>query len=258
MNKALKPVADFTDVLSGEDCVTISSLLPKLLLLKSDVLSESETDANEGQRTVKEELMRVIHALLKPEEKQCDASSVEKGLLKPEEKQCDASSMEMGLLKPEEMQPDASSVAKGLLNDLRKVSLKELRKKLQEMVESRSKVVLCSLGLTEYSCAVLASAFSSENSNLRELDLSNNKLQDSGVKKLCEGLKSPHCKLEKLRLEHCSITDKGCADLFKALKSNPSSQLTELNINYNKPGDSAVKELSELLEDQHCKLKKLQ
>ncbi|KAG9280417.1 zinc finger BED domain-containing protein 1-like [Astyanax mexicanus] len=44
MNKALKPIADFTDILSGEDYVTVSSLLPTLLLLKSDTLSESEGD----------------------------------------------------------------------------------------------------------------------------------------------------------------------------------------------------------------------
>ncbi|KAI4892492.1 hypothetical protein NFI96_002921 [Prochilodus magdalenae] len=44
MNKALKPVAEFTDILSGENYVTISSLLPTLLLLQSDTLSESEGD----------------------------------------------------------------------------------------------------------------------------------------------------------------------------------------------------------------------
>ncbi|KAK1803689.1 hypothetical protein P4O66_021090, partial [Electrophorus voltai] len=58
-------------------------------------------------------------------------------------------------------------------------------------------------------------------------------------------------------LYNCSITEEGCAALASALRSNPSSHLRELNLNYNKPGDSGVKQLSALLEDPHCKLEKL-
>ncbi|XP_036418712.1 NACHT, LRR and PYD domains-containing protein 12-like [Colossoma macropomum] len=116
---------------------------------------------------------------------------------------------------------------------------------------------LCSCNLTKKSCEALSSALSSNSSSLRELNLENNELQDSGVKLLSAELKNSHCKLEKLGLSKCNISGEGCADLVSALKSNPSSHLRELNLDWSKPGDSGVKEISGLLQDQHCKLEKL-
>ncbi|KAL0148778.1 hypothetical protein M9458_055956, partial [Cirrhinus mrigala] len=52
--------------------------------------------------------------------------------------------------------------------------------------------------LTDQHCETMASVLQSSNSSLRELDLSNNDLQDSGVKRLCAGLKSPNCQLNIL------------------------------------------------------------
>ncbi|KAI5627577.1 NACHT, LRR and PYD domains-containing protein 12-like, partial [Silurus asotus] len=117
---------------------------------------------------------------------------------------------------------------------------------------------LCGCNLTGESCRILSSVLSLNSSSLRELDLSRNKLQDSGVKLLSAGLENPHCTLEILRLKCCSITDEGCAALVSALRSNTSSHLRELNLNYNKAGESGVKLFSDLLKDPHCKLETLQ
>ncbi|KAI4871528.1 hypothetical protein NFI96_002570 [Prochilodus magdalenae] len=94
-------------------------------------------------------------------------------------------------------------------------------------------------------------------STLRELNLSNNELQDSGVELLSVGLKNPQCKLEYLGLYNCSINEEGHVALASALRLNPF-HLRELHLTFNNPGESGVKELSDLLEDPHCKLEKLQ
>uniref|UniRef100_A0A674CSS2 B30.2/SPRY domain-containing protein n=1 Tax=Salmo trutta TaxID=8032 RepID=A0A674CSS2_SALTR len=110
--------------------------------------------------------------------------------------------------------------------------------------------------VTEEGCASLVSALTSNPSHLRELDLSNNDLKDSGVKLLSAGLGNPHCKLETLRLSGCLVAKEGCASLVSALRSNPS-HLRELDLRYNHPGDSGVRQLSARLEDPHCRLEKL-
>ena len=58
------------------------------------------------------------------------------------------------------------------------------------------------------------------------------------------------------RLSRCLITKKGCASLASALRSNPS-YLRELDLSYNIPGDSGVKQLSAGLENPHWRLEKL-
>ncbi|KAM6932350.1 LOW QUALITY PROTEIN: protein NLRC3-like [Lycodopsis pacificus] len=110
--------------------------------------------------------------------------------------------------------------------------------------------------LSERSCEDLSSVLSSQSSSLREMDLSNNDLQDSGVKMLSGGLKSPHCTLETLSLSGCLITEEGCASMASALSSNPS-HLRELDLSYNHPGDSGVKLLSVGQKDPHWRLETL-
>ncbi|XP_060721710.1 NLR family CARD domain-containing protein 3-like isoform X2 [Tachysurus vachellii] len=129
--------------------------------------------------------------------------------------------------------------------------------RLLPVVKASRKADLWKCNLTEESCRVLSSVLSSNSSNLRELNLSVNKLQDSGVKLLSDGLRNPHCTLEILRIWNCSITDEGCAALASALRSNSSSHLKELDLYNNNAGESGVKLLSDLLKDPHCKLETL-
>ncbi|CAI5657123.1 unnamed protein product [Oreochromis niloticus] len=121
------------------------------------------------------------------------------------------------------------------------------------VVKASNKALLSLCNLSERSCEALSSGLSSQSSNLIKLDLSNNDLQDSGVKFLSEGLKNPHCKLEALSLSGCLITEESCTSLASALSSNPS-HLRELDLSYNHPGDSGMKLLSAGLKDPGWKL----
>ncbi|XP_076144387.1 uncharacterized protein LOC143126619 isoform X3 [Alosa pseudoharengus] len=110
--------------------------------------------------------------------------------------------------------------------------------------------------LSKASCEMMASVLQRTPSHLRELDMSDNDLQDEGVELLCVGLRDPQCKLETLRLSGCLITHEGCSLLSSALKSN-ASYLKHLDLGYNHPGDSGVRELTDRLNDPSCKLETL-
>uniref|UniRef100_A0A674A9Y4 NACHT domain-containing protein n=1 Tax=Salmo trutta TaxID=8032 RepID=A0A674A9Y4_SALTR len=141
--------------------------------------------------------------------------------------------------------------------DLKKFSRSEeglLR--LLPVVKASRAALLSGCGVTKKGCASLVSVLESNPSHLRELDLSNNDLKDSGVKLLSAVLEDPHCKLETLRLSRCLVTEQGCASLVSALRSNPS-HLRELDLSYNHPGVSVVRLLSAGLGDPHCRLEKL-
>ncbi|KAK5622754.1 hypothetical protein CRENBAI_025113 [Crenichthys baileyi] len=104
-------------------------------------------------------------------------------------------------------------------------------------------------------CDTLGTIISSR-SCLRELDVSNNDLQDAGVQNLSGGLENPQCKLETLRLSGCQITEEGCSFLATALSTNPS-HLKELDLSYNHPGESGVNLLSSGVKHKLCRLESL-
>ncbi|KAK2832790.1 hypothetical protein Q5P01_016679 [Channa striata] len=124
--------------------------------------------------------------------------------------------------------------------DLRRYSASEeglLR--LLPVVNNCTVIIACSCSLSETSCEALASVLSSQSSSLRELDLSNNNLQDSGITLLTRGLESPQCKLEALRLSGCKLSWRSCQALSSVLSMKPTS-LRELDLSNNSLQDSAV------------------
>ncbi|XP_049426187.1 NACHT, LRR and PYD domains-containing protein 12-like isoform X2 [Epinephelus fuscoguttatus] len=125
--------------------------------------------------------------------------------------------------------------------------------RLLPVVKASKKSLLGGCNLSEKSCEGLASVLSSQSSRLRELDLSNNNLQDSGVKLLLPGLENPRCGLETLRLSHNNLTEECCQELASVLGSK-SSGLRNLDFSYNNLQDSGVKVLSAGLESPHCAL----
>ncbi|XP_039526657.1 NACHT, LRR and PYD domains-containing protein 12-like isoform X3 [Pimephales promelas] len=128
--------------------------------------------------------------------------------------------------------------------------LKVLQKLLPVIKESRS-VQLWDCGVTDEGFAALTSALISNPEHLRVLDLSKNKIGES-VNLLSDVLQNPHCKLEKLWLMDCGVTDEGFAALTSALRSNPE-HLRVLDLSLNKIGES-VNLLSDVLQNPHCKL----
>ncbi|KAI4789966.1 hypothetical protein KUCAC02_034915, partial [Chaenocephalus aceratus] len=109
--------------------------------------------------------------------------------------------------------------------------------------------------LSETDCELVASALKSDPSHLRDLDLSQNYLEDSGVKRLSSGLKSPNCRLEALSLWGCSLSEISCSALISALKSN--LHLRDLDLSENALQDSGVELLRDLLESPDCRLETL-
>ncbi|XP_073695288.1 protein NLRC3-like [Garra rufa] len=128
--------------------------------------------------------------------------------------------------------------------------------RLLPVIKNTRRALLHCCNLTAQSCESLSSALQCPDSILRELDLSNNDLQDFGVKLLSEGLRSPNCQLQILRLSGCMVTEEGCGYLSSALSSNPS-HLRELDLSYNHPGELGVKLLSDTLNHPDCTMVKL-
>uniref|UniRef100_A0A8C4STD3 NACHT domain-containing protein n=1 Tax=Erpetoichthys calabaricus TaxID=27687 RepID=A0A8C4STD3_ERPCA len=140
-------------------------------------------------------------------------------------------------------------------------------------------VSLVSCRLTSTCCSALSSALSAPNSQLTELSLNENNMEDSGVEQLCEGLRTPYLirtavvsgskcisvktaqslspcavcpsvclslliSLGLHRLWSCGLTS-ACCSALSSILSSPNSRLTELDLYNSNLGDSGAHQLSE-------------
>ncbi|XP_072279389.1 NACHT, LRR and PYD domains-containing protein 3-like isoform X2 [Pyxicephalus adspersus] len=115
------------------------------------------------------------------------------------------------------------------------------------------KLVLNNCSLKSYCCEDLSSVLT--NQSLVKLDLSNNNLQDLGIKLLCKWLKQKDCILEELSLKECGLTSHCCADLCSFITTHQT--LTMLDLSKNSLDDSGLKILHEGLKHSGCTLQNL-
>uniref|UniRef100_A0A669F4T2 NACHT domain-containing protein n=1 Tax=Oreochromis niloticus TaxID=8128 RepID=A0A669F4T2_ORENI len=178
-----------------------------------------------------------------------------------ESPQCTLETLRLSLCNLSERSYEAlSSVLSSQSSSLRELDLSnnDLQDSVVKLLSAGLRSPHCKLRLSHCqisrrSYEALFSVLSSKSSSLRELNLSNSDLQDSGVTLLSFGVKSPHCKMDTLSLSGCLITEEGCTSLASALSSNPS-HLRELDLSYNHPGHSGMKLLSDGLKDPGWRL----
>ncbi|XP_060780502.1 LOW QUALITY PROTEIN: protein NLRC5-like [Neoarius graeffei] len=138
-------------------------------------------------------------------------------------------------------------------NKARDSGIKHISNLLQNSHCLLETLKLCKCRLSEEDCGAVVSALRTNPSHLKELDLSENTIGDSGVKELSDLLHNSNCTLEKLKLFSCNLTVESCSALASVLKLK-SCSVRELDLSNNNLQDPGVTQLSAGLKHRHCKL----
>ncbi|XP_067878225.1 ribonuclease inhibitor-like [Heterodontus francisci] len=134
-------------------------------------------------------------------------------------------------------------------NDLRDVTAGTLFQALRGPGCKIEKLWVCSNRLTHRCCPQLALNLQT-NPALKDLNLNDNYLGDSGVATLSRVLKETGCKIQKLGFWNNGITDTGCKVLTSALGLKET--LTHLDLADNRLTDNAVPGLTSFI---RCSIK---
>ncbi|XP_076989490.1 NACHT, LRR and PYD domains-containing protein 5 [Tamandua tetradactyla] len=93
------------------------------------------------------------------------------------------------------------------------------------------------------------------NRSLTHLSLSQNTLQDDGVKLLCEVMREPYCRLQDLELVSCCLSSACCESLSSVIRR--SNYLRSLDLASNELGDEGAIRLCEGLKQESTSLRRL-
>ena len=122
-----------------------------------------------------------------------------------------------------------------------------------------TKLDLGNCSLTNECVRALCELLRNECCNLIDLTLGYNPgINDEGLRILCEhALTNEHCKLERLNLEECSLTDDCLPELFNALQ-HEHCRLNRLYLYRNKFTEKGKKSIREIETHEHCKSRGLE
>ncbi|XP_059109602.1 NACHT, LRR and PYD domains-containing protein 9B-like [Peromyscus eremicus] len=139
-------------------------------------------------------------------------------------------------------------------NVLKDTGVNILCEALKDPMCTLQELWLSGCSLTSDCCGDISAVLTS-NKNLKTLKLGKNNIEDAGIKRLCEALRNPDCKLQCLGLDMNDFKTDCCADLASALTT--CKTLTSLNLDWITFDRDGLELLCEALSHKSCNLKVL-